>query len=45
MQMSAYSEWRPHLEGARRIIQMRGGLRAIIRENVHLKPLLAFFVA
>ncbi|KAK8017720.1 hypothetical protein PG993_014046 [Apiospora rasikravindrae] len=45
MQQSAYTDWRPHLDGARRIIQMRGGLKAIITANPYFKPLLALFVA
>ncbi|KAK7966210.1 C6 transcription factor [Apiospora aurea] len=45
MQQSAYTDWRAHLDGARRIIQMRGGLKAIITANPYFKPLLALFVA
>ncbi|KAK8110628.1 uncharacterized protein PG998_007085 [Apiospora kogelbergensis] len=45
MQQSAYTDWRPHLDGARRIIQLRGGLKAIITANPYFKPLLALFVA
>lgn len=45
MQQSAYGDWRAHLEGARRIIQIRGGLKEIISTNAYFKPLLAFFVA
>ncbi|ETS74089.1 hypothetical protein PFICI_13955 [Pestalotiopsis fici W106-1] len=45
MQQSAYGDWRAHLEGARRIIQMRGGLKEVISKNAYFKPLLAFFVA
>lgn len=45
MQQSAYTDWRAHLDGARKIIQMRGGLKAIITANPYFKPLLALFVA
>ncbi|KAK9419381.1 putative Fungal-specific transcription factor domain-containing protein [Seiridium unicorne] len=45
MQQSAYEDWRAHLEGARRIVQIRGGLKEIIRTNTYIKPLLAFFIA
>ncbi|KAK8041088.1 hypothetical protein PG994_014095 [Apiospora phragmitis] len=45
MQQSAYTDWRAHLDGARRIIQLRGGLKAIITANPYFKPLLALFVA
>ncbi|KAI0125416.1 fungal-specific transcription factor domain-containing protein [Xylariales sp. AK1849] len=44
MQQSAYMDWRAHLEGARKIIKLRGGLKEIIRKNVYFKPLMAFFV-
>jgi hypothetical protein len=44
MQQSAYTDWRVHLEGARRIIQLRGGLKQIVRQNPFFKPLLAFFI-
>ncbi|KAH8662524.1 fungal-specific transcription factor domain-containing protein [Xylariales sp. PMI_506] len=44
MQQSAYSDWRVHLEGARRIIQLRGGLKKIVEQNKYFKPLLAFFI-
>lgn len=44
MQQSAYTDWRVHLEGARRIIQLRGGLKEIVKENPFFKPLLAFFI-
>jgi hypothetical protein len=45
MQQSAYTDWRAHLEGARRIIQLRGGLQQIVKKNQFFKPLMAFFVA
>ncbi|KAH8194619.1 hypothetical protein TruAng_011212 [Truncatella angustata] len=45
MQQSAYGDWRAHLEGARRIIQLRGGLKEVIGQNPFFKPLMAFFVA
>jgi hypothetical protein len=45
MQQSAYGDWRAHLEGARRIIQMRGGLEEIVSKNAYFKPLVAFFIA
>lgn len=44
IQASAYTEWRAHLEGARRIIQMRGGLKQIISVNPYFKPVLTFFM-
>ncbi|KAH8681047.1 fungal-specific transcription factor domain-containing protein [Xylariales sp. PMI_506] len=44
IQSSAYAEWRSHLEGARRIIQMRGGLKKIITDNPYFKPVLTFFM-
>ncbi|KAF3026731.1 hypothetical protein E8E14_014772 [Neopestalotiopsis sp. 37M] len=44
IQASAYTEWRAHLEGARRIIQMRGGLKKIISVNPYFKPVLTFFM-
>ncbi|KAK8051008.1 fungal-specific transcription factor domain-containing protein [Apiospora rasikravindrae] len=44
MQSSAHTEWRAHLEGARRIIQLRGGLKKIIRDNPYFKPILIYFV-
>ncbi|KAH8198004.1 hypothetical protein TruAng_007829 [Truncatella angustata] len=33
-----------HLEGARRIIQLRGGLKKIITVNPYFKPVLTFFM-
>ncbi|KAK7957175.1 uncharacterized protein PG986_006397 [Apiospora aurea] len=44
MQSSAHTEWRAHLEGARRIIQLRGGLKKIIRYNPYFKPILIYFI-
>ncbi|KAI2602241.1 fungal-specific transcription factor domain-containing protein [Hypoxylon sp. NC1633] len=44
MQQSAYTDWRIHLEGARRIIQLRGGLKEVLTKSPHLKPLLALFM-
>ncbi|KAK8868473.1 fungal-specific transcription factor domain-containing protein [Apiospora arundinis] len=44
MQSSAHTEWRTHLEGARRIIQLRGGLKKIIRNNPYFKPILMYFI-
>jgi hypothetical protein len=44
IQASAYTEWRAHLEGARRIIQLRGGLKKIISVNPYFKPVLTFFM-
>ncbi|ETS82902.1 hypothetical protein PFICI_04778 [Pestalotiopsis fici W106-1] len=44
IQASAYTEWRAHLEGARRIIQMRGSLKKIISVNPYFKPVLTFFM-
>ncbi|XXG98304.1 hypothetical protein Hte_004627 [Hypoxylon texense] len=44
MAQSAYTDWRVHLEGARRIIQLRGGLKKMISQNPFLKPLVAFFM-
>ncbi|KAI1760079.1 fungal-specific transcription factor domain-containing protein [Hypoxylon sp. FL1150] len=44
MAQSAYTDWRVHLEGARRIIQMRGGIGKVITQNPFLKPLVAFFM-
>ncbi|KAK8079649.1 hypothetical protein PG997_007467 [Apiospora hydei] len=44
MQSSAHTEWRAHLEGARRIIQLRGGLKKIIRDNPYFKPILIYFI-
>ncbi|KAI0132800.1 fungal-specific transcription factor domain-containing protein [Xylariales sp. AK1849] len=44
IQSSAYTEWRAHLEGARRIIQLRGGLKKIITGNPYFKPVLTFFM-
>ncbi|KAK8128622.1 hypothetical protein PG984_009730 [Apiospora sp. TS-2023a] len=44
MQSSAHTEWRTHLEGARRIIQLRGGLKNIIRDNPYFKPVLIYFI-
>ncbi len=44
MQQSAYTDWRAHLEGARRIIQLRGGLNEIIKKNPYFKPLMALYV-
>ncbi|KAI0158557.1 fungal-specific transcription factor domain-containing protein [Pestalotiopsis sp. NC0098] len=44
IQASAYTEWRAHLEGARRIIQMRGGLKKIVSVNPYFKPVLTFFM-
>ncbi|KAK8059313.1 hypothetical protein PG996_009243, partial [Apiospora saccharicola] len=44
MQSSAHPEWRAHLEGARRIIQLRGGLKIIIEDNPYFKPVLFYFI-
>lgn len=44
MQSSAHTEWRAHLEGARRIIQLRGGLKKIIRDNPFFKPILIYVI-
>ncbi|KAK9425551.1 putative Fungal-specific transcription factor domain-containing protein [Seiridium unicorne] len=44
IQASAYTEWRAHLEGARRIIQLRGGLKKVITGNPYFKPVLTFFM-
>ncbi|KAI1379478.1 fungal-specific transcription factor domain-containing protein [Hypoxylon crocopeplum] len=44
MQQSAYTDWRAHLEGARKIIQLRGGLKEILSESPYLKPFLALFI-
>ncbi|KAK7928265.1 hypothetical protein PG985_005263 [Apiospora marii] len=44
MQSSAHTEWRAHLEGARRIIQLRGGLKKIIKDNPYFKPILIYFI-
>ncbi|KAI1775129.1 fungal-specific transcription factor domain-containing protein [Hypoxylon cercidicola] len=44
MAQSAYTDWRAHLEGARRIIQLRGGLKKMISQNPFLKPLVVFFM-
>ncbi|KAI1854013.1 hypothetical protein JX266_001154 [Neoarthrinium moseri] len=44
IQSSAYTEWRAHLEGARRIISLRGGLKKIITVNPYFKPVLTFFM-
>ncbi|ORY71058.1 fungal-specific transcription factor domain-containing protein [Pseudomassariella vexata] len=44
MQQSAYTDWRVHLEGARKIIKLRGGLKGILSRNPYFKPLLALFV-
>ncbi|RYP32550.1 hypothetical protein DL767_005162 [Monosporascus sp. MG133] len=44
MQQSAYTDWRAHLEGARRIIQLRGGIKEIITKNPYFKPLMTLFI-
>lgn len=44
IQASPYGEWRSHIEGARRIIQMRGGLKRIIQSNPYFKPVLTYFI-
>ncbi|KAK8091201.1 hypothetical protein PG994_000706 [Apiospora phragmitis] len=44
MQSFTHTEWRAHLEGARRIIQLRGGLKKIIRDNPYFKPILTYFI-
>ncbi|KAK8106466.1 Zn(2)-C6 fungal-type DNA-binding domain protein [Apiospora kogelbergensis] len=44
MQSSVHTEWRAHLEGARHIIHLRGGLKKIIENNQYFKPILIYFI-
>ncbi|KAH7031387.1 fungal-specific transcription factor domain-containing protein [Microdochium trichocladiopsis] len=44
IQQSALGDWRAHLEGARTIIKMRGGLKQIAAENHYFRPLLVIYV-
>ncbi|KXJ86174.1 fungal-specific transcription factor domain-domain-containing protein [Microdochium bolleyi] len=44
IQQSTYSDWRLHLEGAREIIKLRGGLKQIASENHYFRPLFVIYV-
>ncbi|EAS27689.3 uncharacterized protein CIMG_10294 [Coccidioides immitis RS] len=44
MQRSAMGEWWTHCEGARRIIDLRGGLRSVYMQNPGLRSNLAYFM-
>nr|KMM71528.1 hypothetical protein CPAG_07835 [Coccidioides posadasii RMSCC 3488] len=44
MQRSAMGEWWTHCEGARRIIDLRGGLRSVYMQNPGLRSSLAYFM-
>ncbi|EEP78601.1 predicted protein [Uncinocarpus reesii 1704] len=44
MQQSATGEWWPHFEGAKKIIDLRGGLRSVSLQNPGLKATLAYFM-
>ncbi|KAL7627773.1 hypothetical protein AAE478_001968 [Parahypoxylon ruwenzoriense] len=41
VQHTPQSDWKPHLEGARTILLMRGGLSTVVTGNPYLKPLIA----
>ncbi|PGH20809.1 hypothetical protein AJ80_03436 [Polytolypa hystricis UAMH7299] len=43
-QQSAVGAWWAHFEGARKIIELRGGLAAVCRQNPIFKPTLAYFI-
>ncbi|KAI8628222.1 fungal-specific transcription factor domain-containing protein [Xylariaceae sp. FL1651] len=44
MQQSPYTEWRVHLEGLRKIIQMRGGMKMTLNKSPSFKPYLVAFM-
>ncbi|KAK2791935.1 hypothetical protein FQN52_004377 [Onygenales sp. PD_12] len=43
-QQSAYGEWWAHFEGARKIIELKGGIKAIYDQSPFLKSCLTYYI-